>query len=82
MRIAVRTWAALAASSAVYYVVRVTVFAVPSSCPDTVWEPTDDPRCDWTWADTAWVLSIPPLALAGAVLLVNAALLRAERRKL
>lgn len=81
IRTAIRTWVAAAAASAVYLVLRATVFAAPSGCPDTVWESTDDPRCDWTWADTAWAFSIPVLALSGGLLLVTAAMLRVRRRK-
>lgn len=47
-----------------YYALRVTVWAVPDSCPDTVWESTEDPRCDWNAADVTWMISLPVLALA------------------
>ena len=82
MRIAARTWVALALGSSAYYVLRVTVFAAPAHCPDTVWESTDDPRCDWTWADTVWAISVPVLALAAALLIVSAGVLRVGRRNL
>ena len=59
-----------------YYALRVTVFAMPDSCPDTVWESTDGPRCDWTYFDVAWVLSLPVLALATLALGVIAAIAR------
>ncbi len=52
-----------------YYAVRVTVWAFPDSCPDTVWETSDDPRCDWTLADIGWVVSLPVWALATLIML-------------
>lgn len=62
-----------------YYVLRVTVWAFPESCPDTVWESTEDPRCDWNVADVVWVISLPILALATIVVLI---MLGARRIKL
>lgn len=53
-----------------YYALRMTVWAVPDSCPDTVWESTEDPRCDWNAADFTWLMSLPVLALATIVVLV------------
>lgn len=52
-----------------YYVLRVTVWAFPASCPDTVWETSEDPRCDWTLGDIAWLVSLPVLALATLIVL-------------
>lgn len=53
-----------------YYAVRVTIWAVPESCPDTVWESTEDPRCDWSLADLTWLISVPVLALTTIVVLL------------
>ena len=53
-----------------YYVLRVTIWSAPDSCPDTVWEPSNDRRCDWTYGDVAWVASLPVLALATLGILI------------
>jgi hypothetical protein len=53
-----------------YYALRVTVWAVPDSCPDTVWESTEDPRCGWNAADLTWLISLPVLALTTIVVLL------------
>jgi len=53
-----------------YYVLRVTVWAVPDTCPNTVWESTDDTRCDWSSADVAWIVSLPILGLLTLVALM------------
>ena len=53
-----------------YYALRVTVWAMPESCPDTVWESTEDPRCDWNDADVMWLISLPILAVVTIVMLI------------
>jgi len=66
-----------------YYVLRVTVWAFPDSCPDTVWETSEDRRCDWTLADIAWLVSLPALALATLIVvgILLARQIRIRRRR-
>ena len=53
-----------------YYVLRVTVWAMPASCPGTVWESSEDPRCEWTGWDVAWIIGLAMLMLATLLALV------------
>jgi len=82
MRWLVRALAIAWPAFVAYYVLRVTVWAFPDGCPDTVWESSEDPRCDWTYADVAWIVSLPVLVLATLIAVVIFVLRRTGKARM
>ncbi|WP_354697225.1 hypothetical protein DSM112329_02851 [Paraconexibacter sp. AEG42_29] len=58
-----------------YYGLRVSVFALPDSCPKTVLEYTEDARCDdgvlldWLWFAAVAFAAVTTIAYGAVVLL-------------